>query len=513
MIIDARQLPDGSQLKAKLCIIGGGMAAIAIARELKDEGADILILESGGEAAAPDVQALYNGRGSMTDPDGRVRDMTTYLPSSRIRAFGGSGHVWGGKCGPLDPSDFQARSWIPGSGWPFDRAHLDPFYDRASEHLGLPSFAKDLIGGDATRPAFAVGDGSEFETVPRFHSKVSGVQSKEKFDAYRYSITTSPRVTVCLSANVTQIELTADGRAVRGLEVRTLDGKTHRAVADQYILATGGMENARVLLLSNRVAKKGIGNDNDLVGRYFCGHLNASLDEGDKGKTSGFAMAAARQSFDLYTTYDINKVWGIWHSTTRMQRRERLPNAWIAFQGQWYDRTAEERGVLRLAQAMNGEPESTKSDFIPLRIMTEDLPNPRSRLTLDAEARDALGQARLVLDWRLSEGQYDGMARTMARLAGALSAAGAGRIRWPLPREKMLSQLSPARHHVGTTRMSTDRAHGVVDEHCRVHRLANLHIAGSSVFPTSGIVNPTLTIIALAVRLADRLRPQMRRAA
>ena len=153
MIVDARQLPDGSQLSARLCIIGGGMAAIAIARELRDAGADILILESGGEAPSPEHQALYNGKGTLSDADGRTRDMTQYLPSSRVRAFGGSGHVWGGKCGRLDPSDFQARDWMPGSGWPFTREALDPFYDRASRHLELPSFTKDLVGADAARRA------------------------------------------------------------------------------------------------------------------------------------------------------------------------------------------------------------------------------------------------------------------------------------------------------------------------------------------------------------------------
>ena len=232
MIVDARQLPDASQLSARLCIIGGGMAGIAIARELRDAGVDILVLESGGEAPNSENQALYNGKGTLSDPDGRTRDMTQYLPQSRVRAFGGSGHVWGGKCGRLDPSDFETRDWLPGSGWPFRRDHLDPFYDRASVHLELPSFTRDLINGDATRPALKVGDGATFETVPRFHSRVSGSHSREKFDAYRHSITNVPRVTVCLNANVTRIEITPDGSAVAGLEVRTLNGKTHAVRAN-----------------------------------------------------------------------------------------------------------------------------------------------------------------------------------------------------------------------------------------------------------------------------------------
>jgi choline dehydrogenase-like flavoprotein len=503
MLIDARRLADGSALAAHLCIIGGGMAGIAIARELSGAGADILVLESGGESISEEAQALYRGSGSMRDPGGGTRDMTDYLPSSRVRAFGGSGHVWGGKCGLLEPADFEARDWMPNSGWPFGRDALDPYYERACAHLELPSFQKDLVGGDPRRPPLAVGDGRDFVTTPRFHSMVSGAHSRQKFDAYRFGITTSPRVTVCLHANVTGIRLTEDGREVAGLEVRSLDGKRHRARADHYILATGGMENARLLLLS------GIGNDRGLVGRYFAGHLNASADGGDKGPTSGVAFGGLRQPFDLYTDNDLAKVWGIWSATTAAQRRHRLPNTWVAFTRRWYPTTREEQGVLRLAGAVDG---TRQGEFVTLRAMSEETPNPDSRLTIDRDARDALDQPRLRLDWRLTESHLGGMERAVALLGRALGAAGLGRLRWPLAREAVLPQLGPARHHMGATRMHTDRTKGVVDEHCRVHGVANLHIAGTSVFPTPGIVNPTLTLIALAVRLADRLRPSLRRA-
>jgi choline dehydrogenase-like flavoprotein len=512
VIVDARQMPDGSRLSARLCIIGGGMAGIAIARELRDAGVEILILESGGEAPAAETQALYNGKGTLTDPDGRTRDMTQYLPSSRVRAFGGSGHVWGGKCGRLDPTDFEARDWIPGSGWPFDRRTLDPFYERASKHLELPSFLGDLVGGDSARPAFTVGDGTTFETVPRFHSRVSGSHSREKFDAYRYSVANAPGITVCLHANVTQVEVTPDGRAVSGLEVRTLDGKRHHARADHYILATGGMENARLLLLSNATATSGVGNDRGLVGRYFGGHMNAAADGGANGATSGVLFAEVKQSLDLYTTDDIRKVWGIWNATPQAQHRLRLPNVWVAFTPRSYQATSSEQAVLTLARSVRSTRPSSDGEFVPARIMAEQPLEASSRLTLDEASRDALGQPRLSLDWRLNETYLRGMERCVAALAQTLGASGVGRLRWPLTRETLLPQLNPARHHLGTTRMHTDRAKGVVDEHCRVHGVANLHIAGSSVFPTPGIVNPTLTIIALAVRLADRLRPELRRA-
>jgi choline dehydrogenase-like flavoprotein len=185
---------------------------------------------------------------------------------------------------------------------------------------------------------------------------------------------------------------------------------------------------------------------------------------------------------------------------------------WIAFTNRSDEATASERGALALARALRQPAPTAKGDFVPARIMVEQPMEASSRLTLDATARDALGQARLALDWKLNETYVRGMEKSAAALAKSLGESGLGRLRWPLTRATLLNRLNPARHHLGTTRMSTDRAKGVVDEHSRVHGMENLHIAGSSVFPTPGIVNPTLTIIALAVRLADRLRPELRRA-
>jgi choline dehydrogenase-like flavoprotein len=519
MLVDARTLPDGSRLEADLCIVGGGMAGIAIARELIEGaggpgGVRIMILESGGEEPDAAVQDLYRGTGTLRDPDGRTRPFDDYLRGSRLRAFGGSGHVWGGKCGRLDPADFERRDWVPHSGWPFDRAHLDPFYDRAARLLELPSFRGDLVARDPARPPLALGDGRSFETVPRVHSPVTGGRSKAKFDAYRYAAARHPSVTVYLHANVTQIRTDPDGNAVTGLDVRCLErggpGRRHSARARQYVLATGGMENARLLLLSTSTNPAGLGNDHGLVGRFFGGHLNCGVYGEGKGPSSGVAFAAPRRSLDLYTTNDPAKVWGIFNATPDAQRRLRLPNFWATFSPP-SDALPGERAVVRLADATAARATEERGRFVPVRVMGEEPPNPDSRLTLGAE-RDALSQPRLHLDWRLDETHLRGIERGVALFGRVLGEAGAGRLRWPLAREGMLGALGAARHHIGTTRMHRDPRHGVVDEHCRVHGVANLHVAGSSVFPTGGIANPTFTIVALAVRLADRLRPALRTA-
>jgi choline dehydrogenase-like flavoprotein len=506
MIIDASELRDGTALTAKLCIIGGGMAGVAIAREMRGTGIDVLVLEAGGMTPTAEAQALFKGAATMRDADGRTRDMTAFLPSSRIRAFGGSGHVWGGKCGPLDASDFERREWVPDSGWPFDRSTLDPFYDRASAHLELPSFRRDLIAGDPARPPLPVRDGRTFETIPRFHSPVSGNLKNGKFEAFRLSITTVPGIRVCINANVTRIRLTPDRRAVAGLDLVTLEGKRHTVVAEQYVLASGAIENARLLLQSN------VGTSSGTVGGYFAGHLNVSVDGDGKTPTTGIAFGDLDRPFELYVDNDPLKVWGIWNATQRAQRAHRMHNTWIAFTRQTIPPSPSEASVQRLARVTRGAAPRGKSEFVPLRIMAEQPPTPSSRVTLDAAAKDELGRPRIRLDWLLSDAYARGFERSVTILAREVAAGRLGRLCWPLPKAKLIEAVNPARHHVGTTRMSNDPRKGVVDADCRVHGVANLSIAGSSVFPTAGIVNPTYTIFALAMRLADDVRRSLRRA-
>jgi choline dehydrogenase-like flavoprotein len=141
--------------------------------------------------------------------------------------------------------------------------------------------------------------------------------------------------------------------------------------------------------------------------------------------------------------------------------------------------------------------------------MSEQLPNLESRIVLLPEHTDQLGMPRVFLDWVYSERDMVNLERSIAGLGDALGAEAKGRVRWPVTRGDLLSILNTSRHHIGTTRMSSNPAHGVVDENCGVHGVDNLYIAGSSVFPTSGIANPTLTIIALAMRLSDHLKRDM----
>jgi choline dehydrogenase-like flavoprotein len=126
-----------------------------------------------------------------------------------------------------------------------------------------------------------------------------------------------------------------------------------------------------------------------------------------------------------------------------------------------------------------------------------------------SEQTDALGMPRVRLEWRLRPADMRSMVRAQEIVDEELRRAGLGRLQIELDDATPPPGLKGGWHHMGTTRMHLDPRQGVVDEHCRVHGVANLYVAGSSVFPTAGYANPTLTLCALAIRLADRVKKEM----
>ena len=280
MLVDAAQLTENSRLEADVVIAGGGVAGITLARQLADTGLSVLVLESGGEQPEPRTQSLYEGTMTLGGPGNDPRPLNDYLVSSRVRCFGGSGNVWGGKCAPLDPVDFQKRDWIRHSGWPIDRAGLQPFYDRACALLELPRFgeqATSVVGPD--EPLLA-GRASSLAIRPRCYTRYHRRGARRCYAGFKRSATSHARVSVCLHANVTAIKLDERGHRVESLEVQELDGRKHSAVGRAYVLATGGIENVRLLLASNDVQRDGIGNHSDWLGRGFQGHTTISQERG-----------------------------------------------------------------------------------------------------------------------------------------------------------------------------------------------------------------------------------------
>lgn len=498
MLLDAEQLEDGSRLEAKVIIAGGGMAGLLLARQLGDAGIDVLVLESGGQSQDSRVQSLYAGKMMLGGPGNSQRTMDEYLIASRVRCLGGSGNVWGGKCAPLDPLDFERRDWIAHSGWPVTRATMQPFYDRACDVLELPHFSVDAQAmTGAPEPLFA-SRSKKFTARPRGYTRCSGAVTNSTYQDYKMAAANHERVRIYLKANLTRIKTSEDGERVAALEVRCLNGRTHQARAHTYILAMGGIENARLMLASIDVHRNGVGNHSDWLGRGFQGHAVIEKD----GQTSVQILRnpAALASFDTMTRSKTHIVLGASDDTQRALKGVNftvtLPRAVGAGTG-----TA--AAAASVAQKLAGV---TATERREAYFMIEHTPNRESRVSLIRDELDELQMPRVQLDMRFGATELDRFMPTLAMFAGELGRCEAGRVQWRGGAEDLIASMSLSRHHMGATRMAVSAKNGVVNEHCRVHGVQNLYVAGSSVFPTSGIANPTLTLLALALRLGDHLR-------
>ncbi len=518
MIIDFREMDDGTRLQADICIVGAGAAGIALAVELAKTGADILVLESGGREFEPAVQNLYAG------PNVGLHYFDNDL--SRLRYFGGTTNHWGGRCIAMDALDFRERAWVPHSGWPITRAELEPYYQRAAVFLNMGRAETDAAHWPERGIRLDAFDPAKLENVTWQVSPLIPFTA-----GYTEPLEKAENVRVVLHCNVTNIQAAENAASVTRLDVRNLEGKTGTVEARTYVLATGALEVPRLMLASDGVEKAGIGNRHDLVGRFFMEHPHAfttvllAADEAD---------FLARYGYHVFNDHEMQIGLALGHP---LQEREGVLNASasldfridpeagilalrdiyravkagqlpVALGDKLYAVMADIDGVVGQAyrrvrgQKLGGP---TVPGFI---LRTEQAPNPDSRVTL-VDERDALGMRRIALDWRLNEQDkrtLDVMSRAIAEEVGRL---GLGRVRvdgWVTEGpENWGPDMEGGFHHMGTTRMHADPKRGVVDADSRVHGYANLYIAGPSVFTTGGYANPTLTLVALTMRLADRL--------
>jgi choline dehydrogenase-like flavoprotein len=482
------------------------------------------MLESGGFVPEPGPQDL--ARGQTTGQ--------RYVPleSARLRCLGGSTMHWGGWCRPLEPIDFEARDWVPYSGWPINRTHLDPYYPRAQEICQLGEF-------DYTAPGWELPPGALLNLpADRINSGLIQFSPPTRFGVrYRDALEKSKAITTCLHATVTQLLTRENGKSVSGLRVATLEGNRFSVVAKRYVVAAGGIENARLLLASCETVKQGLGNDRDLVGRFFTDHIQ--LD------TAGLLPQNPHLNLDLYQPASREIARRSRHANgrsanvmayltldTRVQRARKTVNysakvletsqsAYFSAEAQaneselsaWETVTHSLRNLWdSLDEAVHGRFGSGSGNSKMYRIVTtqEQAPNPSSRVRL-AQERDPLGMPRVQLQWQLSDLDRHSIEVAIDEFVRGFGAAGIGKLHTPLDLGRGWPVNVPISwHHSGTTRMSDDPSKGVVDADLRVHGIDNLYIAGSSVFTTSGNGNPTLTIVALTLRLAAHLRDTLR---
>ncbi len=509
VLVDASELERDAVVEADVCVVGAGAAGIALALALRDRGVEVVLLEGGGLELEAGSQALCEAaqEGIETDP----------LHLNRLRVFGGTTGHWGGYCFPLEASDFEARPWVPYSGWPFSRRELDPHYEAAHRLLGLESIDYDYrrwLTAEQARD----GVGLDGPVLRNYVIQVS-VPAIRMGAAYRDTLQADRRVRVVLHANALEIEGNQTASEVTGVRASTLTGHRIRARAQRYVLAVGAVENARLLLASSSVQREGLGNGRDLVGRFFMQHpqIVQALWAHEVGAGADLGRTGSARHIGIATRI-----------TPEVSRRERMLDYHFLLLGEggphregvlapvleavdqlravYSERTLERAVAGFVASLSAGVSRRGAGSLSPIGERVEQAPNPDSRIRL-GEQRDALGMRRVVMDWRLGELDLHTLARGRALLAQELGRLGLGRLRdWPPGYDPRSSGfLHGGHHHFGTTRMHDDPSQGVVDRNARVHGVANLYVAGGSVFPTSGFANPTLTIVALALRLAAEL--------
>lgn len=536
MHLDLADLEPDASLEADLCVVGAGIAGTVIARSFLGTGVRVALLESGGLDYEPEIQAFAEGENLGFD----------YYPlaNARLRMFGGTTVIWGGRVAMLDEIDFEQRDWIPHSGWPFTRSEIEPWYAHAREVLELSALPLDerlfehlgVTPPPFDRDAIRIGFWQFDKLIGRFGAERGG-------DLWR-----APNVQVITHATVTHIQATADGRAISHVRVAAPGGRRATVRARRFVLAAGGIDNARLLLASHDVHPRGLGNDRDLVGRFFMEHPHA------RGGRIRFKRPwSMLKRLLLRHRVGSETVVACLRPGEALQRRAGILNPSFTLGCRQHPEQrmhpvkrvyhaarhelAPTRGNRRLWQAVKRGATWLREASDPLRpwlldrldrrgiyavVRAEQAPNPDSRVLLSAE-RDALGVPKAALDWRLGEQDKHSVRVLMEAFDRELRRLDLGHVELPewLLDEGRPWQIDPlisnhpigGYHHMGTTRMASAPARGVVDAHGRVFGLANLYVAGSSVFPTSGWANPTLTLLALALRQADHLRLQLAREA
>ena len=551
MITDARPIPKGSILDCDIAIVGSGPAGSSLALELDGSGLNVLVLEAGGLRQESESQNLYEGEVDDTFHHG---SLTHY----RRRVFGGTSCVWGGRVSPFDEIDFERRDYMPGSGWPITRADLNPFYKRAHKwiHAGDFNYEARLSLTRGKQPMIP-----GFESDQVFQDGLWRFSLPTNFaKSYRDRFKKSENIRLILHANCLGVVTDAAGARVTSLKVASLAKNEFTVRAKNYVLAAGGLEVTRLMLLSDESNSKGLGNEHDQLGRNYISHVSGDA-----------SQVAFRTGLPVIWNYE-KTIDGVYcrrnlRVSEAVQRDHGLPNfrctlthppfadpshgnaiLSAAYLAKWFlsnqippefsksMASSKYEKVFRHAKNVGmGLPDlatfgwhwltkrivakrkfpsvalRSKQNKYSIHFDGEQTPNPQSRVIL-SDARDHFGLRKLRVQWRASDADADGIVRNLRVINDALIQSGVGRMQSEPERhrDEIRDQLGVGSHHIGTTRMSDNPREGIVDRNCRVHSVANLFIAAPSVFPTASFANPVLTTVAIAVRLADYLKQSFR---
>lgn len=472
MLFDHPRAALASDKVHDVCIAGTGPAGVTIAMALQARGLSVLLLEAGGAYYDEKSQQMFQGE--------IVGDQAFDMGINRLRYFGGSSNHWGGFCRTLDDWDFRAKAADPLTAWPIARRDIEPYLDRARDILEIPCFAPDQPLDDM---------------LSQVHLTYSPpVQFGYK---YRSAIERSPNITLSLNACVSNY-IERDGRVVAA-EVRDPENNRFTVRARQFVLAAGGIENSRILLWANSQNEGRLVRQADALGKYWIEHPHYTVAE---------AVLTADPRIDP------DRRGRAYIAPSEKAIRERgILNCGLRFEQSDYDGTKRLISELAcVAPRLGHWAMSTIGRGLicgaRIRAAWEQAPRESNQVRLGTR-RDRLGIPTVQLHWRKTELDLRTVRETTMLFASYLASRNLGRVRllpWVTAQEPYPDDDEKiGNHHMGGTRMSQDPRTGVVDGTCKVHGLGNLYVCGSSVFPSAGHANPTLTIVQLALRLADHL--------
>ncbi len=553
MIIDLGKTKTDPFPVYDLCIVGSGPAGLTVANELTQAGLRICVLESGQLKFTKHGDILRQVKSAGI----RIKDY------SRERVLGGASTTWSGLASPLDPVDFQSRPFLRHSGWPISRDELLPYYEKATQDYGFA--ALKLFEPDGFSEVKA-GNDRELVWTDLEEKTFLAAAKPQNFGQMFRSIFSRPDVDLYLDATLIRLEPDASSggkRIARGV-VYTSTGHCVSVEATMFIVATGGIENARILLNSRDSCPQGLGNEHDQVGRYFMNHpkdphgliyLSEPLHElpyyfgclfqgyaGYGGIRLKESLQTGKGCLNSYVRFEPLFPWSdnlgvesliflvkrstLLFETWKARAKERIVSlrdyaetgddselqndrkTWWDWIGLFGAIAANFPMVLRYVFARLREGAHPTIHTIRVRNFMEMEPVPENRVVLTDDL-DVYGQPVPHVDHQTTEIDRQSLITLHQLLADEVRDMGLGELSSQLDTSDPWPITYDASHHLGTTRMGAEPATSVVTTDCRLHSVENVYMAGSSVFPTSGCANPTFTIVALAIRLAEHLREQV----
>jgi choline dehydrogenase-like flavoprotein len=506
MIIDLRELNELDAVQSDICVIGGGASGIAIANEFNNSKFNTVVLESGSLNYDSKIQELYDGELTYSG-FGFKKNSSGVLTNDRLRYFGGTTGHWGGMVAPFDDIDFKQRTWVPNSGWPFNRNDLIPYYNRASKLLGIPKYNFDSLSNYNSFRNFTNSSEETINTKLFFDASTG---KKLRFgDIFLKQFKDSKNIRLFLNATVTNLKVNHEGRFVESLIVNKNNPNEKKITIKSkvYILSCGAIENARILLLSDSVFKNGLCNDNDLVGRFFQQH----------GYTPNInnhihMLINNKKIFDLYGVHKFKNTnaWGFLTLSPKLQEKNKLLNSYFSINN--WSPIIEDDKITRSMKRnyikfLNNLGINSPNKWYSVKsvMLHEQEPNFYNRVSL-SDDRDWLNQRKVKITSQISDLQIQTMISTFRVFGNFLGQNFLGKVRIESDIKELFESPGTQGHHIGTTRMSASSSNGVVDQNCKTHSIDNLYIGGSSTFPTGSATNPTFTILAMSIRLADHLK-------